>query len=122
MFDVPSKLANQTKLGSCFPSHNMMSRLATAAHAPEQIVILLLQKLGGGFMRCSCAPRHLQGWLPLLTLPMMRLFCLGMNARDLQTLFEYREDLSCVLSFQIMISRTQIKTLRFFAQIISFIY
>ena len=122
MFDVPSKLANQTKLGSCFPFHNMMSRQATAAHAPRQIAVLLPRKLGGGLMRCGCAPRHLQGWLPLLTLPMMRLFCLGMNARDPETLSEYREDLPCVLSFQKLTSRKQIKTLRFFALIISFIY
>lgn len=122
MSDVPSKLANQTKLGSCFPFHNKMSRLATAAHALRQIAVPLPQKLGGGLMRCGCAPRHLQVWLPSLTLPMMRLFCLGMNARDLVTLFGYREDLPCVLSFHLLISRMQIKTLRFFGLIIFFIY
>ena len=100
----------------------MMSHLATAAHAPRQIAVLLPRKLGGGLMLCGCAPRHLQGWLPSLTLPMMRLFCLGMNARDLETLFGYLEDLPCVLSFQKQIVLRQIKTLRFFGQIIFFIY
>ena len=122
MFDVPSKLANQTKLDSYLPYHSMMSLLATATHVPLQIADLLLLKLDGGSMRCGCAPRHLQGWLPSLTLPMMRLFCRGRMERDLENPSKYLEDLPCVLSFQKQIVLRQIKTLRFFGQIIFFIY
>jgi hypothetical protein len=122
MFDVPSKLANQTKLDNYFPSHNMMSHLTTTAHAPPQIAVLLPLKLAGELMMSLCAPRHLQGWLPSLNLPMTHLFCLGKNARDLETPFRHQEDLFCVFSFQILISRKQIKTLRFFDLVIFFIY